>query len=51
MHTTAIPQSRVLDTDVALRLVAVSVIPAMLVIDVNITVTQPVTVMEKDGVA
>lgn len=51
MVTTAIPQSRVLDTDSALRSAAATVIPAMLVIDVNITVTQHVTVMEMDGVA
>lgn len=51
MVTTAIPQSRVLDTDGALRLAAATVIPAMLVIDVNITVTHHVTVMEMDGVA
>ena len=45
------PQSRVLDTDAALRLAAVTVIPAMLVIDVSIIVTQQVTVMETDDVA
>ena len=51
MRTTAIPRSRVLDTDGALRLVAVTVIPAMLVIDVNITVRLHVIVMEMDDVA
>lgn len=51
MRTTAIPQLRVSGTDGALRLAAVTVIPAMLVIDVNITVTQHVTAMEKDDVA
>ena len=51
MRTTVIPQSRVLDTDGALRLAAVTVIPALLVIDVNIIVMQHVTVMETDDVA
>ena len=51
MRTTVIPQSRVLDTDGALRLAAVTVIPALLVIDVNIIVTQHVTVMKTDDVA
>lgn len=51
MATTVILQSRVLDTDGALRLVAATVIPVMLVIDVNITVTQHVTVMEMHDVA
>ena len=51
MCTTVIPRSRVLDTDGALRLAAVTVILAMLVIDVNISVTQHVTVMVMDDVA
>ena len=51
MATAVILQSRVLDTDGALHLVAATVIPVMLAIDVNITVTQHVTVMEMDDVA
>lgn len=51
MGTSVIPQSRVLDMDGALRLVAATVILAMLVIDVNMIVTQHVTVMEMDDVA
>lgn len=51
MHISVTRQSRVLDMDSVLRVVGVSAILVMSVIDVNIAVTQRVTAMEMDDVA
>lgn len=51
MHISVTLQLHVLDTDSVLHVVGVTVIPVMSVIDVNIAVTQRVTVMEMGDVA
>ena len=50
VHTTVTRQSHVLDTDSVLRLVGVTAILVMLVIDVNIAVTRHGIAMEMDDV-